>query len=326
MAKRRKNPLPELVLLGAANPRRVEHDDRWKRARSALKNSRAKNPASRWAPARAILQGGRNPLWVQFKSDGYTYRTDGTRVEAKERGGNWTPTGSHRIWLLAMDAYAKHTGTFANPSIYEALKQKLGREPSNAELKAEISRIKTEGLTQAASQGKLPHQRRRRNSDAIEKGAELYEQFHGKSPEEIVAVQEADTIRKTYTALGDLVELRIQPEHTEQLACIKFGGDGVKLASAPGGRQLYLIGGDQGIDGSLDVFGTDASKDFVELGRAVYVMYRGRKSMDNFALVDYYHELGEESGQPPFAFYDRLRRRIFFVGGNYHVEAPGIID
>lgn len=166
----------------------------------------------------------------------------------------------------------------------------------------------------------------KKNPSPMQVGAELYEQFHGKSPEEIVAVQEADTIRKTYTALGDLVELRIQPEHTEQLACIKFGGDGVKLASAPGGRQLYLIGGDQGIDGSLDVFGTDASKDFVELGRAVYVMYRGRKSMDNFALVDYYHELGEESGQPPFAFYDRLRRRIFFVGGNYHVEAPGIID
>lgn len=47
------------------------------------------------------------------------------------------------------------------PTIYEALHKKLGREPSNAELKADVQRILTEGTQEMASKGKLRHQRRR---------------------------------------------------------------------------------------------------------------------------------------------------------------------
>lgn len=48
------------------------------------------------------------------------------------------------------------------PTIYEALREKLGREPTNAELKADVERIKREAYEEMASHGKLPHQRRRR--------------------------------------------------------------------------------------------------------------------------------------------------------------------
>ena len=48
------------------------------------------------------------------------------------------------------------------PTIYEALTAKLGREPTNAELKAEMSRISEEALQNMAAAGKLRHQRRRR--------------------------------------------------------------------------------------------------------------------------------------------------------------------
>ena len=48
------------------------------------------------------------------------------------------------------------------PTIYEALKQKLGREPSNAELKADVIRILQEATQERAATGKLPHQRKRR--------------------------------------------------------------------------------------------------------------------------------------------------------------------
>jgi hypothetical protein len=46
------------------------------------------------------------------------------------------------------------------PTIYEVLMAKLGREPTNAELKAEVERIKREAVDELASNGKLPHQRR----------------------------------------------------------------------------------------------------------------------------------------------------------------------
>ena len=46
------------------------------------------------------------------------------------------------------------------PTIYEALALKLGRIPTNAEIKADVERIKTEVLIELASKGKLRFQRR----------------------------------------------------------------------------------------------------------------------------------------------------------------------
>ena len=45
------------------------------------------------------------------------------------------------------------------PTIYEALRAKLGREPTRAELRADVERIKAAGLALAAQRGQLPHQR-----------------------------------------------------------------------------------------------------------------------------------------------------------------------
>ena len=47
-------------------------------------------------------------------------------------------------------------------TIYEALKLKLGRNPTNAEIKADVKRILTEALIERAEAGKLAHQRKGR--------------------------------------------------------------------------------------------------------------------------------------------------------------------
>lgn len=47
-------------------------------------------------------------------------------------------------------------------TIYEALRTRLGREPTNAELRAEVNRIKEDALIEAAAKGRLAHQRKRR--------------------------------------------------------------------------------------------------------------------------------------------------------------------
>jgi hypothetical protein len=45
-------------------------------------------------------------------------------------------------------------------TIYEALYRKLGREPTNAELKADVRRILQEALVERAEAGNLKHQKR----------------------------------------------------------------------------------------------------------------------------------------------------------------------
>jgi hypothetical protein len=94
----------------------------------------------------------------------------------------------------------------------------------------------------------------------------------------------------------------------------------VDLATDPKGNSLYLIGGDQSLDGQdLALFGTDPRKDLIELGPAVSVTYRARKAPE-FKLALYRHFLGEKSGEPPIAFYDAIKNEIGLAGGRYRVK------
>lgn len=47
------------------------------------------------------------------------------------------------------------------PTIYKVLKEKLGREPSNQELKDDVRRILDDGLVEMAAKSKLKHQRKK---------------------------------------------------------------------------------------------------------------------------------------------------------------------
>ncbi|MGH7246818.1 MAG: hypothetical protein ACREH9_01815, partial [Pseudomonadota bacterium] len=172
---------------------------------------------------------------------------------------------------------------------------------------------------------------RRRNQDdsasETTQAVELFQTFHGKDPSGVIEKQVSAAMRLEYTALGDLDYLIVKPEGAGAVR-IDFGGDGVKLASAPGGTQLYLIGGKQTLDDAcLSKFTDDTSKDLFDLGEAHEVQYIAKKA-PNFDTVKYYHKFGEESksSEMPRAFYDALRKQIFLAGGEYHVDAPGIIN
>jgi hypothetical protein len=165
------------------------------------------------------------------------------------------------------------------------------------------------------------------NPDDVElaQAESLYEEFHGREPREILAITESAEQREEYVALGDLVELTIvSPEGGHVV--LNFKNDGVKLASSPEGTQLYLIGGNQDISGELEKFGADASKDLVDLGDLKQLVYDAAKWQTDFTPQEWKHDLGEESGIRPRAFFDQLKKRICFAGGSYRVERPGIVD
>lgn len=156
--------------------------------------------------------------------------------------------------------------------------------------------------------------------------ADLYREFHGREPGEVLEVQESELARKDYTALGDLVELRFLTPAGGK-AIVKFSeSEAVKVASSPNGRQLYLIGGNQDLTPSIADFGADPAKDLVDLGDAVFISYDASKWQTDFKPTIWEHKLGEESGVYPRGFFDKLKRRIFFAGGNYRIERPGIVD
>jgi hypothetical protein len=167
----------------------------------------------------------------------------------------------------------------------------------------------------------------RRNPDDDELGAaeRLYEEFHGREPREILELQESDETRGDFTALGELVELTIVAPNGDTVQ-IQFKGDGVRVASSPDAAQLYLIGGNQDISGELRKFGADESKDLVDLGEAKQIVYEAAKWQTDFTAQEWKHDFGEKSGVRPRAFFDQLKKRIFFAGGTYKVKRPGIID
>lgn len=168
-----------------------------------------------------------------------------------------------------------------------------------------------------------------KNPDELTAAEDLYEKFHGRKPREILELQEDAERRGDYAALGDLVELvMISPAGDEVM--IKFKKhDDVKLASSSDGAQLMFLGGNQDLSDSLKMFGGDTSKDLIDLGDAKRIVYVASKWQTDFTPQEWKHDFGEESGIMPRGFYDQVnpkKPRIFFAGGNYKVERPGIVD
>jgi hypothetical protein len=167
--------------------------------------------------------------------------------------------------------------------------------------------------------------RRRNQAGETDQAVRLFQTFHGRDPKSILEKQRSAAMRADYTALGDLEYLIVKAPHGK-LEKINFSGDGVKLASSAGGAQLYAIGGNQNLNDCLKQFTDDTSKDIYDLGEVHEVQYLARKSMAKFEPVSYYHKFGEETGARPRLGYDALKKEIFFAGGEYRIEAPGIIN
>jgi peptidoglycan hydrolase-like protein with peptidoglycan-binding domain len=187
--------------------------------------------------------------------------------------------------------------------------------------------------------------RKRRNgpeedvAPQTDQAVRLFQKFHGKKPAGIMEAQRSAAMRLDYTALGELRAIGLGEaafdgdklvHHWEELPHLDFADAGVKLASAPNGKQMYLIGGDQDVSSFLGDFeGVDPEKDLIDLGDAGFVVYDARKKQSRFEPVEWVHRLGEETDELPRLMYDRIKRELFLVGGAYFIDlapalSPGI--
>jgi hypothetical protein len=210
-----------------------------------------------------------------------------------------------------------------NPKRASRRREQIGRAMAKARARAaKLTRIGRRKLNPAemAILGGNPAGR------VSEKAAGLYEDFHGAQPKELLAVNELQDMPHEAVSLGDLESLTVNAPKGEMK--ISFEGDGVKVASDASGSQLYFVGGNQNLNAALSQFrsAADSATRAVRLGRAEKIIYSARKKMDGFNLSNYIHQFGEEDGKKPVAWYDANLKRIYLVGGNYRIEAPGIIN
>ena len=72
------------------------------------------------------------------------------------------------------------------------------------------------------------------------------------------------------------------------------------------------------VDGAL----ADFERDDMVVGQLLEVTYRTKKKFDAFKLVDYYHELGEETGDLPLLRYEPRSEHLYISGGKYQIKMP----
>ncbi len=167
--------------------------------------------------------------------------------------------------------------------------------------------------------------------------ADVYEQFHGRPSEQTTEYRYQQHEHEHLSQLGQLVSLRIitpfnkeaeiaapHPETAKE-------ADIVQLCCSEDRTQLYFVGGDQEMPKeALEKMGFKEDqhdfKDCMLLGVLVEVTYRTQKGFDKFKVVDYYHELGEESGVEPVLLYDLRSGLLSVAGGQYEVRPEGIVN
>ena len=203
---------------------------------------------------------------------------------------------------------------------------------------------------------------KKKNLDEIQDAQKVYEKFQGEAGSKVTTFDEPAERRDDFAKLGALVEIIAQPEGDPidgkeaakmwsqandndpesvqngeiwetiaeefgvELVRLSFRKDKAWLCSDAHGTQLYNIGGSQNLDPVLGKFGADATKDLCDLGWCIAVCYLAAKAHDDHQLLEHVHHLGEEGGMPPRLQYNRLQHRLFYVGGTYRIEAPGIVN
>jgi hypothetical protein len=164
----------------------------------------------------------------------------------------------------------------------------------------------------------------------------LFESFHGKSPEETIEIREEIHEHLHLATLGVLRELVVDTMSGLR-AVIRFEKEPY-LASSEDGRQLYIEAGDQELDlAALKMDGEEWVRDRMVIGqfsppepgaterngkRYWNLSYQTQKKFDDFELVDYQHDLGEESGVRPFLEYEPRNQHLYIAGGQYRIEQP----
>jgi hypothetical protein len=156
--------------------------------------------------------------------------------------------------------------------------------------------------------------------------AEVYEEFHGRPSDHIEVIEETEHWHEYLGELGELQEMKVNTL-TNLAATFNFSQDPPALSSSEDRTSMYLVGGDQSLDlASIKMGGDKWRKDKMVIGVITQLTYRTEKGFDKFKKLNYYHDVGEESGVQPLLVYRTRDKRLEIVGGQYLIEPRGIVN
>lgn len=205
------------------------------------------------------------------------------------------------------------------------------------------------GSVEGVVEGMINPSKRKGRKNPLDSSDELYTSFHGAPPTETLLIRESEHVHGNLAGLGDLTEIVVRLTGGSKAGGVttltapnpSSASDSkiVRVASNEAGTQLYLVGGDQSINveklgfrESFDVihdgetFEATDIKDRMVLGQIMKLTYQTRKEPDGFKLIDYFHQLGEDTGTRPFLAYDTMNDRMLIFGGEYHVHSVGVVN
>jgi len=172
------------------------------------------------------------------------------------------------------------------------------------------------------SKRKVGRARRRTRNPEMEEAIRLYEEFHGRPPNNINEYELTEEYRSELAELGQLIELRFTLAGDDKaIPLTRFAK--CQVACTEDGRNLYFIGGNTRVD--VQALGIEP-RDYVELGVCSYISYHTVKGFHDFEPMIYFHHFGEDSGKQPMLLYDALNECLFIAGGDYTVQPAGIVN
>jgi len=162
-----------------------------------------------------------------------------------------------------------------------------------------------------------PKSRLRRHWQPNPSAAVLHEEFTGKAGKWMTVYDEPHMNAGDYAQLGELLALYFKPVDGGQVQVITFAKNGRPcLVADESARQIYFVGGDQGLPFPS---GT--------LGECKRIDYKQRKEhVSQPELDEWRHEFGEESGIRPTLVYDANMERMWLSDGDYRIQREGIVN